>query len=581
MISLKYDINSSGIIIINRESWVISDYGNDMKYYEDCAKLSSYIICVLNGKYIGEALQGCNYNINILLHIPINLTDDAVGPLHNNRYLFGQEMYIGNKSKYLPILHLCKVHFSDEETVSNRYAAIMDSSIWNYFIQYSYERGRIILNESILLKTIGTISNNIKNKLYDLIVAREFADLNARMTREAYLIKFPEGEGHADDVSPFVFHSESAVEQLIEKEFINNPEYEHQTLQQIRCQKWRILLVDDKSSRPMGPHKEIIPGRWDCKLKIIKYWIKEVMRKESEISGIPNKFDIEEKRASDSFKIDKDVNILLEYAETIDEARIALKRKKYDIILLDYLLLYENKTTHYGHELLEEISNIDYRKDYKVGPRDKYFFLFISAYSSAVFERLLAEGLNQNEKYWFIAVGACPTNTPQLFLYNLIKLMERRLDDSGIMKLSSREIYKLVNKVFKPKGETDTGDSVRKRANLYYQEVLSLQYHYRSILSDVEIPFGNGSNIFDTKGSVLMTNFIQEKINLGGLLEHLTQLVHLTAFGTIRQWPEMWEEYIYFKALFEKQLETDGFKEYQKLFDDIETHILQLKSKQL
>ena len=206
--------------------------------------------------------------------------------------------------------------------------------------------------------------------------------------------------------------------------------------------------------------------------------------------------------------------------------------------------------------------------------------MFISAYSYAVHDRLLAEGLNQSEDYWFINLGACPTNTPQLFLYNLLKLMQKRLDDSGILELSSKEIHKLINRIYLPKEQDARGDSVRKKANTLYQKVLSLQYHYRNILKDIEIPFGQNASDFDTKGSVLMTNFIQKKINLGGMLEHLTQLVHLTAFGTIRQCQEMWEEYIYFKALFEKQLDDVSIDDFNKLCQNIEKYILELKSQQ-
>ena len=77
-----------------------------------------------------------------------------------------------------------------------------------------------------------------------------------------------------------------------------------------------------------------------------------------------------------------------------------------------------------------------------------------------------------------------------------------------------------------------------------------------------------------------MTNFIQNRINPGGMLEHLTQLVHITAFGTIRQWPEMWEEYIYFKAQFEKQLDDVSFDDFNSLCQNIENYILELKSQQ-
>ena len=106
------------------------------------------------------------------------------------------------------------------------------------------------------------------------------------------------------------------------------------------------------------------------------------------------------------------------------------------------------------------------------------------------------------------------------------------------------------------------------------------------MLDDVDFPSDESGNIFNTKGSVLITNFMKKNVNLGGLLEHLTQLVHLTAYGTVRQWPEMWEEYIYFKAQFNiTQLEKDSKvqnwnarEHFNNLCVDIENHILDLKS---
>lgn len=259
---------------------------------------------------------------------------------------------------------------------------------------------------------------------------------------------------------------------------------------------------------------------------------------------------------------------VIEYAETEKDAENALKLKKYDVILLDYLLK-DNSENHYGYELLEDISKHAKDDTYKLGkgPNGKFFFLFISAYSSAIYERLLAEGLNQTEDYWQISIGACPTNTPQLFLYNLIKLMENRLEHTGIEKLSTRKIYELVESIYHPKE-----GAVRKNANNMYQEVLSLQYHYRKMLADVDIP--NGDSVFDTKGSVLITDFIRKNVNLGGMLEHLNHLVHLTAFGTIRQWPEMWEEFIYFKGQFKAQNDIVGGESItSKEYDDMTTHI--------
>lgn len=270
-------------------------------------------------------------------------------------------------------------------------------------------------------------------------------------------------------------------------------------------------------------------------------------------------------------------SFVIEYAVTLEEAKEALKNKKYDLVLLDYLLKEEGKENSYGYELLEDISSHAKDDEYKngLGPNGKFFFLFISAYYSAVYERLLAEGLNQTEDYWHIAIGACPVNTPQLFLYNLIKSMEYRLDHAHINELSAKKIYELVESIY-------GSENVRKEATNKYEKVQSLQYHYRKMLRDVDVH--KIKNVFDTKGSVLITDFVKNNVNLGGMLEHLNHLVHLTAFGTIRQWPEMWEEYVYFKGQFKAQNAKAGANEdkitegeYNTMTNDIEEYIKKLK----
>ncbi len=254
---------------------------------------------------------------------------------------------------------------------------------------------------------------------------------------------------------------------------------------------------------------------------------------------------------------------------------MALKEKKYDLIFLDYLLDKTNDKQNYGYSLLNDL----YRereekgefKEFKLGPAGRFLFMFISAYSTAVYERTRAEAINLSEDYWHISLGACPTNTPQLFLYNLLKLMEKRLKDSGLLNLSAQGIGKLMSDIYH---DASGGNAVRRKANKQYEKVLSLHYHYRKVMKDVAIPMSD--SVFDSKGSVLMTEFAQKNQNLGGLLEHMANLVHITAFGTIRQWPEMWEEYLYFKALYEQM---PGEK-MEGLFDDIEKYILQLKQGQ-
>ena len=210
----------------------------------------------------------------------------------------------------------------------------------------------------------------------------------------------------------------------------------------------------------------------------------------------------------------------------------------------------------------------------------------MSAFSSAVQGRLLAQGLSQSESYWYIDTGACPTNTPQLFTYSLLQLMEKRLDDSGIWSLTSDEILRLINVIFRtPKTPLLDVSSVRTRARDNYHEVLRLHYNFRTILQDVEVPEDYDENespgtLFNTKGSVLASYFMLKNHNLGGLLEHLVHLVHMTGFGTIRQWAEMWEEYIYIRTYFEERGLSIKDNNFKQMCEHIENYIFDLKSQQ-
>ena len=500
---------------------------------------------------------------------------------------------------------------------------IMDNSIWNYLVpladafyihdlveyRIQKEKDKSVLRNKAkrggvenFFQVVKSICNNYDKNLYRLKVAQEFADLNARLAEQSYL-----SGAHASGVSPFIFHSETTAKQLVQREFrikedsLDFPydkgnKYDIGSIMDRICKhRWRILLLDDKAiksmeTKPTNPLLDDNNGGWNCKLTIIRDLLENQLDLQGKVSfrpccdvstSIEIKGDIDN---SICVKLEKDTAILIEYAQSIEEAKLALSNRQYDLVLIDYLLN-QSDGTHYGYELLDEIwndqqlhKNKEKSSKYKIYPHrsQRLYCMFISAYSYAVHDRLLAEGLNQSEDYWFISLGACPTNTPQLFLYNLLKLMEKRLDDSGILELSLNKIYKLIYDIY-----ADPDIPVRKSANKYYQKVLSLQYHYRNILKNVEIPFKDKSEIYETKCLLFMTDFIQKKINLGGMLEHLTQLVHLTAFGTVRQWPEMWEEYIYFKAQFEKELKAEEKDGYQELFESIETHIKKLKSQQV
>lgn len=539
--------------------------------------------------------------------------------------IFSQELLLGEKQ--IPIIHITMSDLFVDTLFGTdslpmdvpRCYMIMDNSIWNYLVPLSdtyyihnlieYKNKENVLGKYLrksqdcktnFYEAVCSICKNYKKNLYRLKVAQEYADLSARLTKQSYL-----SGAHATGVSPFIFHSEMAAKQLIQREFRLREDtkefpfdmkgdYESgSTLDRISNHRWRILLLDDRAAKNMDtePFKSEIDqnkGGWNCKKSIIYKLLESQLHLEGKVAFRPvENSKIKKDDVLNELVLrlpNKDTVVLIEYAQSIDEAKEALKAQKYDLVLIDYLLNQEDGT-HYGYELLEEIwdDQQEHKNDeehliYKsIKPHRhlRMYCMFISAYSSAVHDRLLAEGLNQSEKYWYINLGACPTNTPQLFLYNLIKIMDKRLDDTNIDDLSIKGIVEILEIIY-------GAESIRKSAGDYYEKIQSCQYFYRNLLQDYDIYVGD-DNIFEASKSVLVTDFLNHHINMGGLLEHLAQLIHLTAFGTVRQWPEMWEEYLYTKAQMEAQIgnNADVEEKFKRLCNKMEGYILKLKSSAL
>lgn len=503
----------------------------------------------------------------------------------------------------LPILHISTLNLLNKEAPFKgipRYAEIMDSSIWNlYFNIEDYYNG-IDIRSLIIEK----IANNTQKGIYNLSIAQEYADLNARLAKQSFISDLM---GHGKFVSPFVFHSEQDLATKRREEYETKLEGK---VYDFKKYKWRVLLVDDKIG-----NNYLTPSNLKItKEEIIKDRIKHLFGEECKCDYVflsekeapennNDKYDFISAFNSISSSKDDKGHVVLLCVDSLDKAKAALKNYKFDFILLDYLLdSHKNEKDneierHYGYELLTELNKnigkdcedltpyLHYdnddkddkdKKQYIVGPDHRYFFMFISAFTTAISERLRLLGYSRSEELWHIAEGACPTNTPELFCYNLQKMMVKRIKDSGMEKLNPDKILELTEKIFRKaeKGES----SVRKRANENYSDVLGLLYHYNRILNDVEIP-QNENLIFSIRGSVLMTSFMKDHENFGGLLEHLVHLVHLTAFGTARQWSEMWEEYLYFKNQFSDLFNKDNeaLSRLSRLYGFIENHILELK----
>ena len=577
---------------------------------KDAEQLSTVIgeFCVLsdiseddgNNGLFGVDCDGIIYGDPYHIRLAIHSTND----IHTYDSELHQKCFFQDKINdggFAPFLHILEDQtidfFSDKENSfeskhpnSPRFWRIMDSGIWNYLVK-SHED---------FVDSINNIVSNWNAGYYNLAISHEYADLNSRLTRQSFLTG---GSGHGADVSPFLYHSESITKNSREKK----EKEAYGTVYDLNQYKWRVLLLDDRIKNTS--YLTTVPDSLKSKFHITKESILvdriETMLGKGSCQCVYLSDDKKTHYSIDSAFNSVENNestLVILCVDTIEKAEYALKNYQFDFILLDYLLKKSKEDPRsYGYQLLKKLddtidkdnSNLTpYSRYYDgehfiVGPDHRYYFMFISAFTTAISERLRLSGWSRSEELWHIAEGACPTNTPQLFLYNLRKMMIKRIKDSGIEHLSARKIYDLVNNVYGYQDKELSGPSVRKRANDNYHSLLSLSYYYKRILNDVDIP-GSNRSIFTTRGSVLMTSFILSHVHFGGLLEHLINLVHLTAFGTVRQWPEMWEEFLYFKAQFKDlyEIEKGSFNDlnatqtdcFSSLCDSIQNYILKLKS---
>lgn len=119
-----------------------------------------------------------------------------------------------------------------------------------------------------------------------------------------------------------------------------------------------------------------------------------------------------------------------------------------------------------------------------------------------------------------------------------------------------------------------------------FNNLLNLRAQYNRIKKDVykeerELlnmkagdSFINGCSPLDCRSSRLISSTFTDILYYGNSFwEHLQHLIYLTAYGTIRQWTEMWEEYTFIKP----KLELNGDKG-RKVCKAIENYIIDLKS---
>lgn len=594
------------------------------------------------------SLSKLNYNYDFVIQIVFHDFKDL---FRREKHGFSQRTLTKKASKIFkfPIIHLTwfDVHKENEITNENchtdcspkeqwllsgvsRYKKIMDSSIWNYYVPVfnSLENDSEQPNPNLnrLHDALVDINYNYCFGHYSLSIAHEYADLHARILENSYLV------GCHKAVSPFLFHSEGEMDIKMQDLVIKEKDGEKKVIEKVKEYKWRFLLVDDKSIRCMS--KVSLNGNNSQevnKLQVISNNLSKILGFNEEQIWFRTKFeesqDSQKKkfiplkcgRVKDhilkdgEFKIinkkkdkEENIQIIIDCVENIEDAKKCLKYYEYEIILLDYLL---NKydVQEYGYQLLKDLyylhknsteKSLNNKMEHiKIGPNNSLSIMFISAFTTAVHERILEMGLGKFEKgLWYIGNSACPTNTPYLFSYLLLQVMRHRIND--LKKGSEREqftIIDLLEEIFVKEGRFDI-ENVRKKANRHFNHLLFMRAKYKRLRNDLEekeekelrgyhINSQYVTNyLMDMNSSLLVYSAFKVVHHFSeAFFDHLQHLIYLTAFGTIRQWQDMWEEYEFvYKELYEYDnyvVDNEGKKQDRgkKICNAIKEYIINLK----
>lgn len=601
-----------------------------------------------------EGLVDCTFNL--VFHSAYNLYLDIRWQASQNELKMDKQ-----KTLCIPIIHLTIFDlFSNEKVteflVPKRFKKIIDSSIWNYYVPLEVfkenDQGNPIWvysdNYSLFIKALKEIALNEGLHLYDLIICREYADLHARILEQSFL------EGSHKVVSPFLFHSENEMKEKLRKIVFEKKKDEKQNvLEDLKKYKWRFLLLDDKSvNRITGVNDQKVDI---CKLQIIynnlhrilgfsknKIWCRilnfEQVRdgnNECRIIDKKNHLIIENDKNCDKVKIDngrvengcfdsksgkfqpannntltceKDIQIIIDCVKHVDAAEYCIQKYRYDIVLIDYLLdkdkIKDEHKQEYGYYLLKNLyqvyrenQNEEIKDKIKIGLKNHLAIMFISAFTTAVHERLLEMGFGRFERgLWFIGDSACPTNTPYLFSYLLLKLMSQRI--KGLKNGSEGQLFTIIDlleKIYVKAGNSGI-ESVRKEANYHFNHLLFMRAKYKKLMNvldekeekDLKEHYNESQYIanylMNMKSSLLVYSAFKVVHHFSeAFFDHLQHLVYLTAFGTIRQWQDMWEEYVFvYKELYDYDnyaVDNEGKKQDRgkKICNAIKEYIINLK----
>lgn len=258
-------------ISVNRQTGCLDlqSIGRNQKQQNILPAIKEYIECY-NTYDNKQTLAGeSTFCFFLVVH---KMNDLYYNKNNGERYIFRQKELvldrINNKEQIYPIIHLSIIDFIKNDLIF-RYKCFPDSSIWNYYVPIEVTDNRY--NFQRFEQAVKEISENTLNRLYDFSISKEFADFNARLLQVSYIRSFDNkpNKGHADFISPFLFHSEWEMKKRIKDGNVSDES--DVSCKYLTLCKWRILLVDDYANKSLlkddsEDNKDLSPHG---KLKII------------------------------------------------------------------------------------------------------------------------------------------------------------------------------------------------------------------------------------------------------------------------------------------------------------------------
>ncbi len=332
--------------------------------------------------------------------------------------------------------------------------------------------------------------------IYKTSNAHEVREFNSRLCANSRLIDY--NTGQSKNITPFPFCSETNSEEKANKQYEN-------FLSKIDSEKFvmKILLIDDKSKieDKLKPYSH-------NKLDVIA---SVLGRNHDDKAGF---YVITETNSNLIGNNKGRPTIIVDYAHTLAQAKSKLATTKYDVLFLDYLLEYDEKSElkskcSYGTELLKEML-AEYESVYakgnkkhqvrgrlladdhrykdilrtavdKRGPLKKFWIFFISTFSSAIREDMRVNDMHYSEDIWLVERGACPGITPHLFRNNFLHLLNKLIDELTDIGIEQKKriitVADLLYEIFSSK-------RVKATAIKHFNSLLMLKSHYAILYND-------------------------------------------------------------------------------------------------